>query len=903
MMYRTCSKTKVSGFSLIEALVALAVFSFGLLAIAKFQVALVADSSQSKARSEAVQLAQKKLDELRNYTTEPQLVANLMGATQTNTHEFPTNVIDGTYPTTAEAIPGNNADFTRQWSVACSGDNCTVVALVRWTDIKAGPQLVSLDTRLTWKAPGGAVDLAVNDFTPLVPSATGRAYLGDGTVTQAQLNAGIDNNDGTVSIANVGDDRVLVDTTNNGDDTYNIVLTLKDACVTDTCIDFVKIKGKVFRDTVDAPGVALSALYVLASDAAYCARQTAATTTPAGSYEYYDYTCYLGGGWHGNVGVIGASGNDRICMGDPLSPNTDDGYDWNNWYQTEMASRRVYRGMTFIGDATTGVLPAGTLYYSQGIADAVELPDPGDKDGNGDLIPYTSYRFYGHHYVATRITGNPTGSDCVASLSRPDADTNGDGDLYDLTDLFRGVASDFVCLNNERVPGTFKYLDTFQTGQYAKSFCPYDPSRGPALAYYISGTVSAPSGSVLGSSAIANSVTAENCNFVTSLADLNNLTVQDVSALQSSSYACMVYDWGNGWTGSVFVNPGTGLDCGTPLPFTAIGGSRTGQDIACTTVPVIGGTITASGQTLDSSTMSVAAIGATGHNNGSCTFVPATGVYACTVATNWLGSVELTTSLSGCPTGTSYTTAVTGPVTQDYACLVPTEHTLNGDITGSAWLDVSGYTSIVVAPSPGDLGGTCSPTTYDAANYTLSYTCTVTETDGSWSGSVTVTPPPLVPPVSCTVGTVAPGDPTVTTSSCIVDRSGPFILEGTVTSDDKGAELISTTVSIAQTAGTTAVVTPTITCDPSTVLFAASASGGPFTGRIACTVDVLPDSTTWEITVTYTTNKFICTGVVATGVVSLTEVYTTTPDGKDLTVDISRDLQIRKQERDCLAIP
>ncbi|MCW8918654.1 MAG: prepilin-type N-terminal cleavage/methylation domain-containing protein [Gammaproteobacteria bacterium] len=779
----TYTVKKMSGFSLIEALIALVVLSFGLLAVAKFQSTLVAGSAYSKARSEAVQLAQQKLDELRTYSTEPGLVANLMDATLDTTLEFTTDVVDQTYPTTAEAISGVNADFSRQWDVACAADSCSVVVNVSWTDLRQGLQTVSLNTNLGWKNPRGTADLASNDFTPLVPSATGRAYLGDGTVTQDQLDAGTANDDGTVTIFDVGDDTVLVDTTANDDGTYNIVLTLEDACVSGSCLDFVKISGRVYRDIDGNPTVDLADIYVLASDAAYCARDipNITTTSPNGNYEYYDYTCYLGGGWHGNIGVIFNDGGnqDYACIGDPTSPNVEDGDGTNNWRQMELAIRRVYRGMTFIGSASSPVLlPEGTLYYSQGIGDAVVLPDPA-----------WPARYYGHDFVVTRITGTATGTKCLNALTRADSDTNSDGSAGD---LFYGVSTDFVCLNEELVPETFKYLDTFKTGHYAKNYCPYDPSRGPALAYYVTGTVSVSAPAVLDGTEILNSVNPDNCSFVESLANLEALVATEVTGKSSVNYACLVYDWGNGWTGSVYVTPGPGLLCDPAIDYTAITSNQTGQNFAC--VPLAEMTITGSltAYMNDVGELAGTTVTAVRTNlNGTlaepveCDVMPDSGTvatYSCTVyeeaiSSGWWGTVTATPPAGITCNQTSKTWAEGEKITADATafdafCSGPvTTLPITGILTG-----VSDTTAATLPLVSSNTDGACEVLRVDGS-WDFTYTCDVTFNYLSgWTGTITVSDP-VDNSLSCTGETIWGG-------SGITESSSSTALVSCNTTDD-----------------------------------------------------------------------------------------------------------------------
>lgn len=69
MIKNIALKKKAQGFSLIEVLLAVAVMSFGLLALASLQVSLMRSSASSKAQSVALSLAKDKLEDLRTFDT------------------------------------------------------------------------------------------------------------------------------------------------------------------------------------------------------------------------------------------------------------------------------------------------------------------------------------------------------------------------------------------------------------------------------------------------------------------------------------------------------------------------------------------------------------------------------------------------------------------------------------------------------------------------------------------------------------------------------------------------------------------------------------------------------------------------------------------------------------------
>ena len=96
------------GFTLTEALVAFVIVTGGLLAIASFQAQLFLSSGYSKARTEALSLAQQKIEEFKHYT-----------------HADEDSFIDSDGDGVMDAdgyymdapIEGQNALFTRSWNL------------------------------------------------------------------------------------------------------------------------------------------------------------------------------------------------------------------------------------------------------------------------------------------------------------------------------------------------------------------------------------------------------------------------------------------------------------------------------------------------------------------------------------------------------------------------------------------------------------------------------------------------------------------------------------------------------------------------------------------------------------------------------------------------------------------
>jgi len=481
---------QLRGISLVEVLVTMAVMGTGLLAIASFQSGLLTNSGTNKASTEALTFAQSRIEKFRNFKiADSDLV--------TKRSEFDSVFVDsnGSYVFdtfddgqggSTTTYNGNNANFTRKYQITGgNGEEKTIVVVVDWTNRQGETQNISLNTEIDWKAPRLVGDLSLDGRGPKVPSITGRAYLGKGTLPQNITTT--PNGDGTALYDDGSGDLKLV----VGSD---IVLTLEKACQPNggSCIGFAKIKGRVFID-VSSSNTPLGDVYVAASGAAFCHRYyigsggtsinvTSSTTSAlltesTGSYKYFDYTCYLGGGWHGNVGILlagGLSQNDKICMGDPTSNEDDE--------KPVIAASRAYRGMLYKQDVNNspnyreeytttdgnGNTSTFTRYYSVGIGDSVELPDPYDSSQKP------------HDFVLASLPPSATsGSNCVevspgspGPMMRADTDTDGDGTNGD---MFVGMPTDWVCLNS----ANNGYIDAFDASIYgADSTCAADPRLG-----------------------------------------------------------------------------------------------------------------------------------------------------------------------------------------------------------------------------------------------------------------------------------------------------------------------------------------------------------------------------------------------------------------------------------------
>ncbi|WNC67624.1 prepilin-type N-terminal cleavage/methylation domain-containing protein [Thalassotalea nanhaiensis] len=553
-------KISTKGFGLIEVLVALAIMAVGLLAVGAFQSGLVTESADSKTRAEAIALAQSRIEELRNYTLDA-----------INATEFDTlfaTITDGNQTTHT----GTNTTFTRTDTVASPGDTKELTVSVTWVDTANETYEISLKTELAWESPSLAGEIEdLDDADTLVRSATGRAKLGEGQVGDGE-SPDTDTNGDLTGLLDRGDGDLRL----TSDD--DVVLTLKDACEIgdggnpDGCTGFVEISGRVYIDTAAQKSWELGEIYVKASDAAFCQRYylkeidgeikpqaiTSSTTdayeTDNNSYKYFDYTCYLGGGWHGNVGIVFSDGTgsnvgvgvkDKVCQGDPTSIDA--------FADPRVASRRVYRGMTYLIDAGTGVQEVDpdtglNIYYSIGVKDAMKLPDP-------KAVPVQA----SHDFVVTQLSDND-GASCIGvsnngPMMRTDSNSG---------ELFSGNPTDFYCLNTPAVDADgnmLTYYDDIKLDAFGFEIddtCPFDPSDPPSTKYTVSGAI------YFKADMLWSNYDIIKTTWMNTSDGVGNCEITDPIYADDSfeiTYACTVYDWPDtedstlGWNGYVQINP------------------------------------------------------------------------------------------------------------------------------------------------------------------------------------------------------------------------------------------------------------------------------------------------------------------------------------------------------------
>lgn len=387
------------GVVLIEALISVVVLGIGMVALAQLQGTLVAGSGLSKARTEAVQLGQAKIEELRNLAIQTQ-------------H---TNIAAGN-----DTVDGVNAQFARAWTVSGTSAKSIEVS-VSWTDMTNVSQTVKVSGIVTWDDPKLAVNLASPLTGGSVETPSGSARMGgDNDYSEGIPQGATDNGDGTHTYTSTdANGNAVTELIDSG--TGKVLMTIDDGTA------FSTVTGSVFIDAANS--VSASVVYVMASDAVYCKRSIndPLSKLPVGAtgnnikYYYFDYKCYVGKGWYGNIGIVrtdNANSNDRVCVGDPTA--SDSGTSTSR--HPVLSTTRMYRGYTSTDAASA---------TSTGIG--VDVADNS----------YTAVSYTKHHFLLTRITGNPSDGDCVAPMSKTspsplarqvgDADTTHPGGFFCLS--------------------------------------------------------------------------------------------------------------------------------------------------------------------------------------------------------------------------------------------------------------------------------------------------------------------------------------------------------------------------------------------------------------------------------------------------------------------------------------
>ncbi len=398
----TPSRRRARGFLVIEALVALLVLTTGLLGLTTLYSHVTSAAAEAKSRSEAMAQAQSLLDTLRNNVLESQYNANLADGSYSDT------LAAGTYSTS----------YTRNWRISQAGtglDNKLVEVEVSWTDRAGNTQRVQLNAILGWNDPARGL-MTQYRLQQLVPKPKGDAERKQGTYRPGDAV--------TLTPPTAGQSTVLQRADNNAP-----LLELKPKA-DGSAQNFITINGRVYIDQSATRMPASTDIYVRLSSEGLCVfdnRSSAMTNYPAtGSpvYRYFSYTCYVGPGWYGNVGVEiqETSSLPTICVGDPSFTNAT----FSATPASTEASFRSYRGFRALTTTTNGV--SSTVYINTGAASSTTvytygddgspstaiptrtakagMPRPSDYSGTYQIGQDSTDNYFRQDFLITRVTGN-----------------------------------------------------------------------------------------------------------------------------------------------------------------------------------------------------------------------------------------------------------------------------------------------------------------------------------------------------------------------------------------------------------------------------------------------------------------------------------------------------------------
>jgi Tfp pilus assembly protein PilV len=161
---------RARGFSIIEALIAALVLSFGMMAIAGMQIGMSRNADVSKQRTEATRLAQQRMEQLRSWVgrNAPNMRYNLASLGVTG------STANAVLPV-RDTVVGDNATFTRDWSVLGDSANLRqMVVTVTWRDRTEEEHTVTLNSVIATASQTDAGVIAASPVGGVGPSLTGR---------------------------------------------------------------------------------------------------------------------------------------------------------------------------------------------------------------------------------------------------------------------------------------------------------------------------------------------------------------------------------------------------------------------------------------------------------------------------------------------------------------------------------------------------------------------------------------------------------------------------------------------------------------------------------------------------------------------------------------------------------
>lgn len=410
---------KQTGSVLIEALIALVVVGVGTFGVVKLNTVLLKGTGDSKTRAEALQLAQKRIEDLRNFS-----VQTGCPAAETSTE--------------ASTVAGVNASYKIGRTISSVlAERVNVDVYVGWdgaTDPRnsAADKSIVLNSVVSCLGAGTSAMIGGNASGLTggkVKTPTGVARVGgrdNPTCPNGSCVSTINNTNGkadNTKIYTTGSLVELVDTVTN-----KVLLTIEDGSAFSTISGRVYIEANNSGNPIVDPDGSIANdgtqtsiqddnVFVLSSDASYCARifpTDAASTIPASTsgsaikYRYFDYNCYVSKGWWGNIGVVrldNPNSNNRVCLGDVAVASSETSI-WSR--KAAMSISRSYRSYRKINAGGSNTEP--TNFETVGIG--YSLGNDGTVSSTYTPVNLGTSADTNHHdFLITVITGQGTCED------------------------------------------------------------------------------------------------------------------------------------------------------------------------------------------------------------------------------------------------------------------------------------------------------------------------------------------------------------------------------------------------------------------------------------------------------------------------------------------------------------
>lgn len=456
------------GFTLIEALISLVIFAVGITGATLFSANLIGETADNKAKLEAIAIAQQTIEELRSRAGLESLAS--IAATGSS------------------SVTGTNATFSITPSFAAVSDALSTQVVVSWSGQSVAinslivTDLFDADDNANGEdgSGGGTNPYKIN--LPVGDAEYGEDAPGGALSTNVNLE--------TVTVSSANGSLLLINTTGSGDaETVETLLTYSGGSA------FSEIRGIVYvpSDVLSYSIENYNNLVIKPSDTGVCPKGPKIDSNSSSDW-FFEYTCFFGAGWYGNIDVQYLNNNaidtnKAQCVGDPTY--IDDGTDLSNHAQVilPLEIKRQYRGygFAFLDGGVIGVDGSEVKLVAQGMGS-------GDVYGAGDPGTDQQSRGFGYHDYLLGTSSN-SDSDCSIEMSSASASST----YLSVSNNFIDNKGDFVCLEvngEESCPATVPEdssitVSAFQysiTGTVSSAYTPASEAVSSVTSQFPSGS-------------------------------------------------------------------------------------------------------------------------------------------------------------------------------------------------------------------------------------------------------------------------------------------------------------------------------------------------------------------------------------------------------------------------------